>query len=152
MSDYFGDLLAELGKIIHLPLVPDKSNACSIAIDPLIIQMELDKSQEHLFLFAKIIELPPGKFRENILCEALKNNGMGDPRAGVFGYIALTSHLALYQMYPITMLNGETLSGLLGAFFDMGSAWHSAISHGQPGVSSSTSSKGILPSPWGTKL
>lgn len=150
MSDYFTDLLTELGKIIQLPLIPDKSNACSIAMEPLVIQMELDASQENLFLFTKIIELPPGKFRENVLCEALKNNGMPDPRAGVFGFIALTSQLALYQMYPITMLNGETLSGLLGAFFDMGSAWHSAIRNGQAGVS--TSSSGGPPPPWGMRL
>jgi len=136
MSDYFAELLAELGKILKLPLTVDKSNACSIAMEPLIIQMELDATQENLFLFAKIIELPPGKFRENVLCEALKNNGLPDPRAGVFGYIAPTNHLALYQMYPISMLNGEVLSGLLGAFFDMGSSWHTAIQHGHVGVQS----------------
>ncbi len=46
MTDNFTSLLAELGKILELNLTPDHSNACSIEIPPLIIQLELDLPQE----------------------------------------------------------------------------------------------------------
>jgi hypothetical protein len=131
MSDVFTDLLEELGKELKLPLAVDKYNSCSIAIEPLTIQLELDPTQEFLFLFTKIIDLPPGKFRENILCEALKYNALPDPRAGVFGYVEISNHLALYQSYPVAILNGAMLSLLLGSFFELGTAWHSSIEKGQ---------------------
>lgn len=136
MTDRFSELLSELGKIFQIPLTLDKYNACSINIPPLTIQLQLDPTQENLFLFAKIIELPPGRFRENVLCEALKANGMTDPRPGIFSYYAQTNHLTFHQLYPLSILNGETLSGLFGAFYEIGESWHNSIQNGQasPGL------------------
>lgn len=131
MTDRFSELLSELGKIFQLTLSPDKYNACSIEVAPLTIQMELDPTQENIILFTKIIDLPPGKFRENVLSEALKVNSLNDPRPGIFGYIARTSHLALYQSYPVNILNGDRLSCLFGSFFELGESWHRSIQNGQ---------------------
>lgn len=131
MIDRFSDLLNQLGKIFELPLHIDKSNACSILIPPIIIQLQLDSAQQNLFLFSKIIEVPPGKFRENVLREALKANSLPDPKAAIFGYIASTNHLALHQRYPLEILNGERLAGLFGAFYEIGEMWHRAIQSGQ---------------------
>jgi len=132
MTDRFSELLSELGRVFDLPLHVDKSHACSIQIPPITIQLQLDATQENLLLFCKIIELPPGKFRENILREALKANGQPDPRAGIFGYILATNHLALHQRYPLAILTGDRLAGLFGAFFEMGESWHKAIHSGNP--------------------
>lgn len=147
MTDVFTTLLQELGKEFQLTLVPDKYNALSLEIPPLIIQLELDEKQENLFLFTKIIELPPGKFRENVLAEALKINGLPDPRPGIFGYIAATNHLTLHQSYPIKILNGENLAGLFGSFFELAFNWHEAIHRGNPSPAGSSS-----PPPFGLRL
>jgi hypothetical protein len=133
MTDRFSELLSELGKIFQLTLSPDKYNACSIEVPPLTIQLELDPTQENLYLFTKIIDLPPGRFRENTLSEALKVNSLPDPRPGIFGYIARTNHLALYQVYPVNILNGDRLAELFGSFFEMGESWHKSIQGGQSG-------------------
>ncbi len=131
MTDRLTELLESLGSILNISLTPDKYNACSIEIPPIRIQLQLDSTQEKLLMFAKIIALPPGKFRENVLAEALKANGLSDPRPGIFCYIANTNHLALYQSYPLFILNGERLAGLFGSFFELGSAWHDSIQKGQ---------------------
>jgi hypothetical protein len=131
MTDRFSEILQELGKILGLSLKPDHSIACSIQLEPLTIQLELDQYQENLILFSKIIELPPGRFRDNILTETLKANGLSDPRPGIFGYIAQTSHLCLYQTYPVAILNGERCAALLGSFFELGNSWYQAIQNGQ---------------------
>jgi hypothetical protein len=131
MIDRFSELLYELGKIFGLALLPDKSNACTIAIAPLSIQLELNQSQETLLLFTKIIALPPGKFRENVLIEALKANALPDPRPGIFGYFAMTNHLTLHQSFPLHILNGERLAGLFGSFFEWGESWHTSIQRGE---------------------
>ena len=131
MIDRFQDLLSQLGKVFEMPLRPDRHNASTIEIGPIRVQMQLDPTQEKLVLFAKIIEIPPGKFRENILHECLKANGLSSPRPGIFGYVAKTNHLALYQRYPLTLLNGESLAGLFGAFYELALAWHNAIQQGR---------------------
>lgn len=127
----FEELLAQLSPIFRLPLHLDKYGACSIEIPPLIVQMQLDPTQENLVLFSKIIEIPPGKFRENVLREALKANALSDPRPGFFGYLATLNQLALFQRYPLTILNGERLAGFFGSFFEIGETWHKAIQSGQ---------------------
>jgi len=133
MIDRFQEILNELGRVFNLELQVDKHHACSIQVsEHLTVQLQIDASQESLFLFAKIIEIPPGKFRENVLREALKANALPDPRTGIFGYIAQTNQLALFQRYPLEMLNGDRLAGLLGAFLEFGDNWHKAISNGEP--------------------
>src|SRR3990167_5179686 len=129
MASQFEELLSQLGPVFHLSLHVDKNQACSIEVHQhLIIQLQPDMAQENLFLFSKIIEIPPGKFRENVLREALKANALPDPRVGIFGYVAATNHLVLFQRYPFTMLTGERLAGLVGAFIEYGDSWHQAVS------------------------
>jgi hypothetical protein len=128
----FEELLHELSKVFHLDLQVDKHNACSILVHPkLVVQMQLDVSQENLWIFAKLIEIPPGKFRENILKEAMKANALPDPRTGVLAYLSATNQLVLFQKYPLIILNGERLSGFLGAFMEMADSWREAIASGQ---------------------
>lgn len=145
MTDRFSELLSQLGKVFHLSLHPDKSNACSIKIPPVTIQLQLDSTQERMFLFSKIIEIPPGKFRENVLRDALKANGLPDPRPGVLAFIASTNHLALYQRYPLEILNGERLAAFFGSFFEMAESWHKTIQNGQ------SSPLGISNPPFGVR-
>ncbi len=133
MTDRFSELISELGKIFGLSLHPDKYNAVSISIPPLTIQLELDPTQENLFFFTKVISLPPGKFRENVLAEALKFNNLPDPNQGIFGYIEMTNHLSLHQIYPVGILSGEKVALLFGAFFELASSWQKAIDSGQAG-------------------
>ncbi len=132
MTSHFEELLRELGRVFHLELHIDRKHACSIQVTPhLVIQLQLDSSQESLWMFAKIAELPPGKFRENVLKETMKANALPDPRPGFFGFILATNQLAQFQKYPLTILNGERLSGLMGAFLEMGESWQTAIQNGQ---------------------
>ena len=132
MTDRFEQLLSQLGPYFALKLHSDKVGACTIAINSHTkIQLQLDLSLENLFLFSKIIALPPGKFRENVLKDALKANGLPDPLPGILSYLPTTNHLTLYQSYPASILNGERLAGLVGAFLEMAENWHNAVLGGQ---------------------
>lgn len=131
MTSQFEEILEALGKIFHLDLKIDQHHACSIAIENQItLQLQPDMAQENLFIFAKLIEIPPGKFRENVLKEALKANALPDPRIGSFGYIAPTNHLALFQKIPINLLGSEQLAAFIGAFIELGTRWKKAIASG----------------------
>lgn len=137
MTGEFQDLLKELGSIFHLELEVDKSGACSILIPPqIVIQMQLDSGQEKLFLFCKIAEIPPGKFRENILKEGLKANALPDPVSGILAYLHPTNHLVLFQSYPVSILTGERLATFFSNFAQMAESWQQALLSGQSGPSS----------------
>lgn len=149
MKDKFQQLLVELSHTLNLPLQPDKVGACSLLVPPeLVIQIQLDVMQENLFFFSKIIDVLPGKFRENVLREALKTNAMADPRAGVLAYFVPTNHLILFQRYPLFILNGESLAGLFGRFLEMAQSWCAAIKNGQ----SAPSPQNTQSIPFGIKL
>jgi hypothetical protein len=152
MTDRFEELLAELGPVFGLSLHPDKIGACSIEINPhLKVQLQLDISQEKLLFFCKIIEIPPGKFRENVLKTALQYNNLPDPLAGILAYFSVTNHLIAYQSYPVLVLNRDRLAALLGAFLEMSETWYQAIKSGQSGpqilttTSSSSNPFGLKP-------
>lgn len=133
MIDRFDELLKSVGKLFGMPLHTDRNHACAIQIRKgVIVQLQTDSAQEKLLIASKIAEITPGKFRENVLREALKANGMADPRVGVFAYLAATNHLVLFQRYPFDLLTGERLIALLGPFIEAAEAWNTAIAAGLP--------------------
>ena len=133
MTNRFEELLAELGKVFGLMLKVDKNNFCSIQIkEGLVVQLQSDAAFEKLLMISKVAELPAGKFREQVLKEGLKANGLKDPRSGVFAYIAQINQLVFFQKYPFDILNGERLAALLGPFLEEVESWKKAILAGQP--------------------
>lgn len=134
MISPFEELLHELGQVFDLELHVDKQNACSIRVhNRITVQLQLDTSQESLWIFTKVAETPPGKFREEVLKEALKANAFPDPRPGIFAYIFSENQLVQFQKYPLAILNGERLSGILGAFLAFADNWQDAIQRGLSG-------------------
>jgi hypothetical protein len=133
MIDRFHEILQLLGGELGLTLHTDRNHACALQINEgLIVQLESDAAQEKLLIASQIIEVPPGKFRENVLKEALKANALPDPRIGTFAYIAKINQLVLYQYYPFDILNAQRLAGLLAPFIQTAEKWREAITSGSP--------------------
>lgn len=128
----FEELLSDLGKALRLKLSVDTHGACSLLVhENLPIQLQLDPEQKNLWIFSPLAEIPAGKFREEVLKEALKSNAEPDPKVGLFGYIARTNQLALFLKLPLEILRGQLLAELLGSFIEMASLWKEAIENGQ---------------------
>lgn len=145
-AERFATLLHELSAVLDVPLHVDRNHACLFRVhEQLSVQIQLDATQERLWMASFICELPPGKFRENILAEALKANNLPDPRTGIFGYLAINNHLTLHQRYPLASLDGQKLSQLLAGFIDYADLWRDAIARGQPGPAPIQSSKTTNP-------
>jgi len=132
MTDRFEEALRLFGNSLGLPLHIDKNGACAILVKGVTIQLQPDSSYEKLIVGCKIIEINPGKFRENVLREALKANALNDPRVGIFAYIGQINTLFLFQEYPFDLLTtGERIASLLSPFIKTCSEWKQAIQHGQ---------------------
>lgn len=133
MLDRFDELIQGLAKVFEMPLYVDRHHACAIQIKKgLVIQLQSDAAQENLLITCKIVEVPPGKFRENVLREALKANGAPDPLVGTLSYVHQANHLFLFQRYPFDILNGERLAALFGPFMSTSESWRDAILSGTP--------------------
>ena len=129
----FDLLLEELSELFQTPLERDVKNACRIVVDEkLVIQMELDEPKEHLMLGSVICTIPAGKFRENVLKEALKENNQPPPLHGVLSYVEKNNTLVLYEYHLISELKAAQLAEFLEAMMEKALVWYEAIDKGQP--------------------
>lgn len=129
--DRFAILLADLGSLINVPLHPDHKRVCKLNIDnQLHIQIEEEESKDRILIGAFICEIPPGKFREKVLAETLKENN-AYPRIGTLAYSPRNNMLALFSHVYNQGLTGETLADYLEKFIEKGFTWKTAIETGQ---------------------
>lgn len=129
--DRFEELLKELGKILGIPLHVDKNNACRLNINNILhIQLEQDPVKGRLLVACYICDIPPGKFREITLKEALKANYLY-PRVGTLAYAERNNKLTLFEYLPFLELTGEKLSVFLFQFIEKANTWREAIESGR---------------------
>jgi hypothetical protein len=131
--DLFGSLLKELAPSLGIAkLEPDSNNSCLIRLESgLMIQIELDKKGEFLLVGADLGTVPPGKYRENLLREALKSNDLPYPIYGILCFSRKNDHLALYEKLPIKDLTGAKIASFIGPFSEKAYTWSAALFKGE---------------------
>jgi len=128
--DRFQELLWDLGELIELPLHIDKNHACNLLLDDkLELQLQMDAHGENLIIWAFIHEIPPGRFRENVLKDALKVNGVHRP-FGSLAFYEKKNMLILHQFVPAEKLSGEKLVEKLEVFIEEAEEWRASIENG----------------------
>lgn len=129
MKDRFAELLYDLGKVLGIALIPDSRNACKIAIrGQLSLQMQMERSDEELFVLVSLPELPPGRYRQEVLKEALKENLVAK---GTLAFLAPQNRLVLFQHFNLLNTTAETLAAALFSLHERALAWASAIQEGR---------------------
>ncbi|MBS0648936.1 MAG: CesT family type III secretion system chaperone [Verrucomicrobia bacterium] len=129
--DPFAILLADLGALIQVPLHPDHQRSCCLSFNhELHVQLKEDESKDRILVGAFLGEIPPGKFRENVLKETLKENNLF-PRMGTFGYSDRNNQLAFFSYVSFQGLRGDTMADFLEAFLEKAFSWRTALQTGQ---------------------
>lgn len=129
--DKFVLLLADLGALINIPLRPDASGGCSLKINnTLDINLKEDENNERLLIATFLSELFPGKFREHVLKELLKENGLPQ-RIGTFGYSGRNHQLAFFSYLHFSGLRGDALADFLEQFIEKSLSWKRALETGE---------------------
>ena len=128
----YPDLIAELGALVgDEELTPDLDQACNLLVNESVeVQIELEVTGEHIFLFSMIAELPPGRFRENILRDALKSNYIIDELPGYLSYIASENQLVLLESIHSHAITADKLLNHLADFVSRVERWREAIDNG----------------------
>ena len=146
--DRFQELLWDLGEAIDLPLHVDKNHACRILLDEkLPIHMEMAEEQDALLVAAFLAEIPPGRFRENVLREALKVNATHHT-FGTLAYIEKVNTLVMHRYLAASSLTGEKIAKFLEGFIAEADQWREAIQNGNPAPAEYLKAHGALPSPY----
>lgn len=133
VMDVFTDLLQGLGKIFSVHLQPDRNNACLIQINKTIqIQIQLDTTEENLILGSKVCTVLPGKFREDVLRNALEHNALPDS-LGYLGFIQETNTLVLFTFVYFRGQSPEIIAKVIEEFLQVIISWKEAIASNTPG-------------------
>ncbi|MBI3236722.1 MAG: CesT family type III secretion system chaperone [Chlamydiales bacterium] len=128
--DRFREILNDLGDLLGLPLYPDRLGACKLNMeDKCHVQIEYQPHKQRLLLACMICEIPPGKFREKVLKDALKANGFHSPE--VLCYSEKNNHLCLFEMVSLEYLNGQKLMDSINHFTEKAIAWRMGIETGR---------------------
>ncbi len=132
--DRFEEILGEFGKLVGAPLHPDKRGACKLSVNNILhIQIEMQPEKERLLLACMICEIPPGKFRENILKDGLRTN-WPYPLHGTLSYSEKNNKLCLFEYLSLENFTPQKLLDNLKAFIAKADSWRVGIEQGQTGA------------------
>jgi hypothetical protein len=141
MIDQFEQLLNELGAEYGVTLHPDKKGACKLKINEVShVQIESDSHQENLLVATFICDIPPGKYRENILKDGLKANALL-PRHAILAYSDRNNKLVLFSYLRMPNLTSQKLVEFLVAFLDKADQWRIGVETGHTSHLGTTVSK-----------
>jgi hypothetical protein len=126
----FEQLIESLSRSLGLSLQTEKGTICKLLIQgSLQIQLEYEPSAQRILIASFLCELPPGKFREDTLKEALQANNSLD-RLGIFGYSEKNNSLAFF-LYVSEKTDHNVFSELLLRFIEVAQNWKAAVESGQ---------------------
>jgi hypothetical protein len=134
VASRFESILKDLEPFFHCRLEPDQNNACLIKLNNaggIEIQLELDRSGDHLLMGCRVGPIPPGRYRENVFKEALKSNHLYPHSRNIFGYSRKSDLLIVYALCPINETNSEKIIEILPPFIHQARTWTEALNRGE---------------------
>jgi len=150
----FEDLLRELGTSLGTSLHVDSHGACCLQLkDKLRVQIEPDKKEERILIAAFISELNPGRFREDVLKEALRVNALNianGQTGAILGFSSRHNQLACHTILPFQEVTAEKLVGALTHLVEQALSWFDALQSGQA-VPPGLVPRPVLPTPFGIR-
>ncbi len=154
MKTPFEELIRELGATLGIELHIDHHGACCLQLkDKVRVQLEPDNKEDRLILAAFIGELSPGRFREDVLKEALKANAQNtvNGHAGaILGFCARHNQLACHTFLLYQEAMGEKLLNTVTYLSEQAVSWFDALQNGHA-APPSLLSRPVLPSPFGIR-
>lgn len=134
VQDLYEALLDEIGKKLKIPdLKPNAQNTCMIEMhNGLQISLQFAAKSSEFLIGAKIAKLPPGRYRMDVLLEALKSNGLSDSlKQGTFGYNQALDELYLFKLIPTTDLTSDKILDHFHPLKEKANLWFEALKRGE---------------------
>lgn len=127
----FDSLLKELGEKIGIPnLEPTSNNNLALSLKGTEVVLQQHKTEPFVIISFEIAEIPSGRYRENILREALKFNGLNQLHAGIFAFSKKTQKLFIFDMLPLNDVSGDQVNTIMTSLGEKAAAWKEALNRG----------------------
>jgi hypothetical protein len=131
VSSQFGAILKEFESFFNTSLEPDDNNSCLINLGiGVSVQIELDR-YGMLLIGSRLGAVHMGRFRDNLIRQALKSNDMTPPSTGVLGFSQKSNQLILFTKLNPQQLNPHQIVNLLPLFVNKAKLWKEAIEKGE---------------------
>jgi Tir chaperone protein (CesT) family len=142
ISSQFGAILKELEAFFDCSLEPDANNSCLITMGiGISIQIELDR-YGLLLVGCRLGVIHMGRYRDNIMKEALKSNELTPPSTGIFGFSQKSNQLILFLKIDPLVFSIHQILALMPPFITKAKLWTDAIGKGEvPSVTAPSSTK-----------
>ncbi len=153
VADLYESILQEVGTALGVALAPDRYDSCQVRLDDgLKLQLEIYKRTNQFLICFHLGGPPPGRYRENLLREALKANGLPSPKNGILGYSEKSELFYLFELLPQERLDGKKVMERILAMREKALTWTTAIANGDvPHVVSGATSGGGGMGPFGIR-
>ena len=139
----FEELIESLGQTLNIPLEAEQGSLCKLnAGDVLQLQIEYIENKDNILIASFLAELPPGKFREDVLIAGLKANSAEDS-FGLFAYLQSNNNLVL-QLYLPMSITPQNLADKIKQFIQTGTDWKEAIEQGNIGLVSKPATSSLI--------
>lgn len=126
----FESLLRDLGDKIQLSLESSSNNNISLKIKDNDVVLQKDSKQPFLIISFEISEIPIGRYRENILKEALKFNALNQLHTGVFAFSKKDQKLILFEMLPLSDIHADQVFNIMQVLSEKVTLWKDALNRG----------------------
>lgn len=131
VTDLFGSLMEEFSTFLKVKLDPTAHHCAIKTQSGLIISLEFDSTGMNLLMICKLPAIPPsGRYRENLLYEALRADGLPPPNHGILAYSNRTGQLVIFKEMKLQDLTGEKIYNIFTPFVAKAQSWADAISRG----------------------
>ena len=131
METRFEEIIHDLSKTIDVDLLIEEDNVISVLVDErLPLQLEADLDTNRLLIFTSIANISAGKFRENVLINALKENDKFEFDF-TFAYLEEDNSLVMFTYLNFEEITVNTLNQILASFVDISLLWKDAIDTGK---------------------
>ncbi len=132
MALNFEQILKILEESLDIDLHMDEHRGCRLLInDKITLQMEMDKTENFLIIGSDLFEIPPGKFRENILKAALRSNYGKEKGFGTLSYIPKKATLFLHEFIPLNFFTEDKVFEMITKFLSKALMWKESLESGQ---------------------
>ena len=149
MKERFSQLIEDLGNLLEVDLTLDVNDSCQILVDEkLAIQIE-ENDREEIIIGSCIGDLMAGRFREDVLQNALITNYLS--HEGTFAYNEPNNQLTYFIILPLHMLTANKLQESLAIFSETSLYWFNAISNGKTSPDEGLSTKPTSNNPFFTQ-
>jgi len=128
----YKELIADLSDRLGEDLFPDIHGVVTLIVEKRVkFHIESDSVEEFMILGATISELPPGKFRENILKDALKANSRINVNPGVLSYAGRENLLVIHTKLFIQGTSVDEMILRIKQLTSRAKKWMGAINEGR---------------------